>query len=218
MRSNAAFVMIFACPLALDSQTRIPEQTPIVTRSIHVRVVTSDSLPSIDLLLASASTHVVKTRTVPPNESIEFPLLLPGRYVVRASATKQGGAGVACQIIDVSEGDATVDLPLATGGRLHGRVVDEAGETLTIKDLHVIAALADGSTDLDPQGRDSALVNETGRFTIDGLCGERILRIRGLPSGWQLREVQRSGAVVPALTVDPGADVADVTVVVRPVR
>jgi hypothetical protein len=55
-----------------------------------------------------------------------------------------------------------------------------------------------------------------GRFTIPELLGEFTLTVRGLPSGWRVRRVSRSGTALPdnRLTVLPGERVTAIEVAI----
>jgi hypothetical protein len=40
---------------------------------------------------------------------------------------------------------------------------------------------------------DPGLMDPTGQFSLDGLIGERCLRVDGIPPGWRLREITHEG-------------------------
>jgi hypothetical protein len=139
-----------------------------------------------------------------------------GTYVLLARADTSNGPLFGIAATDVlNDSVQDVRLALRQPGTIDGRLVIEGAAgpdpanlrltptqlLLTLSPLYPVAEAA-------PDG--------TGRFTITQLLGEFAITVHGLPPGWRVRRVTRSGAPLPdnRVTVSPGERVSGIEVVI----
>ena len=108
-----------------------------------------------------------------------------------------------------------VRITLRAPGAIEGRVVSEGDTRMPAAALRVVASQA--LLRLSPIYPDDAVtVADEGRFTIEHLAGEYVLRVEGLPAGWRVKRIVRNGVAAAGdrLSVAAGERVAGVEVVV----
>jgi hypothetical protein len=67
------------------------------------------------------------------------------------------------------------------------------GTPLPIEGFRVAAAWTADGNDVDPMLRDQAEVAADGTFEIDGVFGDRTIRMIGLPAGWVIDRIVTAG-------------------------
>ena len=125
--------------------------------------------------------------------------LREGRYVIAARARTKEQRLAAFQIVHMSGGEVPVALQLAPAAAIIGRVLSDRGGIPPLGNMRVAAVWTDGTIDLDPLSRDQADVGSDGSFAIEGLFGNRAIRVSGLPEGWQVSAIRhgRSDITTP---------------------
>jgi hypothetical protein len=146
--------------------------------------------------------------TAGPDGQFSFPGVLPGAYVVGAKGEGQGDLLMASAPTQAGAGGAAVELRLARGVEVSGRLkLDTIGEAVDLSivriDLFPISTPADWEMPLprttpDPQGRFVIGNVHPGRYRV---------AVAGLPAPW-----------VIASAVFEGVDAADHHLVVEPGR
>jgi hypothetical protein len=82
---------------------------------------------------------------------------------------------------------------MTTTAKISGRVITADGTPLPIEGFRVAAEwTADGKA-VDPMSRDQADVAADGAFEIDGVFGDRTMRVVGLPAGWVINRIVTAG-------------------------
>jgi hypothetical protein len=131
--------------------------------------------------------------------------LPPAVYDVVGGAA--GHALVRARDVEVGAGEVEVSLVLPAGGRISGRVVDEAtGHAVALARVEVERSLAAGPS-VTPL-RSSALTDEAGAFEIRGVEAGRC-SIHAYALGYTPRAIS-------GLQVEAGADAGPVEVALRP--
>jgi hypothetical protein len=151
--------------------------------------------------------RVIPAREVEPGGIARFRRLRNGRYFVWARARSSQTILAAWQSVQVDGRSLDLVLPLLPAGRISGRVVSD--DIAALSGARVVAALVDGERERDPRAPDSVEIDAAGRFAIDGLFGDRRLRLIGLPQGFELEAVRLDGrdlttpiSIAPGTTVD----------------
>lgn len=135
---------------------------------------------------------------IKPDGVFQFANILAERYAIRARAAveKDGVSHFALwtqpvEGVDVSE----VDMTLAPGARIDGRVIWESRSTPKPADttpIRVRAPMADGSSFGDVL---SGKIDPDGRYSLMGaMAGYHYIRIENLPEPWGLKQVNWQGA------------------------
>jgi hypothetical protein len=139
-----------------------------------------------------------------------------GTYVLLARADTSAGLLLGIASTNVANDSVhDVRISLRQPGTIEGRLVIEGAAgpdpaalrltaTQTLLTPSPLYPIAEVTPDAD------------GRFTIPELLGEFTLTVRGLPSGWRVRRVSRSGTALPdnRLTVLPGERVTAIEVAI----
>jgi hypothetical protein len=142
----------------------------------------------------------------------------PGTMVLLARADSDAGPLIGMVSTDVSvapveEVRIVLDRPGSVEGRLVLRRPLPAGQAVSRVTLHHTLLRV---SPLYPT-EDSA-VDADGRFRIPSARGEYEFLVDGLPAGWRVTEVRRSGRALPAgrVSVGPGETVREMELVVGP--
>ena len=125
--------------------------------------------------------------------------LKPGRYTVWVRAKTAEGFEAAWETIDGFTDLRSLQLPMSPTATISGRVMTVDGSPLPVEGFRIAAAWTDAGKDVDPVTRDQADVGRDGTFEINGLFGDRTMRVIGLPAGWEIERI----AAAPRREVDP---------------
>jgi hypothetical protein len=180
--------------------------------SISGRVVGS-SVTDVDFSIRRAIGSTITAVRVNSEGAFTVSRLQRGRYVLVAKSVSESGTEAAVLPIDVDADLTDIEVAMAPAGRISGRVVTEPGSVLAVAGMRIAAILRDGQKDVDPLRRDEVDIAPDGAFALEGLIGERVLRVSGLPSGWWVGWIEHRGVKLAAFDVGPGADYSAVTVV-----
>ena len=137
-----------------------------------------------------------------------------GTYVLLARGETAKGPLIGIAATDVST-DSVQDIRLALRppGSIEGRVVVDGRTGVDVSSLRLSATQK--LLKLSPlYPVDEAAVDETNRFTLPNLVGEYTITAAGLPAGWRVRRVTRSGTALPdhRITVLAGERVTGIEV------
>jgi hypothetical protein len=158
--------------------------------------------------------RAITPRDIEPGGIVRFKRLRSGPYFVWARARTPNEILAAWRRIEIASQTVEVDFSLTRAGRIAGRVV--AADLNAISGARVVATLVDSGLALDHRDPDSVDMAEDGRFAIDGLFGERRLRMIGLPEGWTVRAIRQKGREIGMpLLVRSGASIDDIEIVVE---
>jgi hypothetical protein len=119
--------------------------------------------------------------------------LKPGRYTVWARAKTAYGFEAAWETVDALADVSSLQLAMAAAAKIAGRVVTVDNAPLPIEGFRVAAAWTTDGKDIDPMSRDQAEVAADGGFEIDGVFGDRVMRVIGLPTGWAIDRIVIAG-------------------------
>lgn len=189
---------------------------PVFEMALHLLGLDTAASQTLELFLNAAAAgrpRAITPRDIEPGGIVRFKRLRPGSYFVWARAQAADGSLAAWREIAIVDRSVTINLPLAPTGRMTGRIVGP--ESGRVAGARIVAALVDGDREIDYRAPDSGEIGADGRFAIQGVFGERRLRLIGAPEGLTVREVRVGGrAVGEPLTFPPGALIDDVEVVV----
>lgn len=197
-----------ASAVRVSAGDRLNDINIIISRAslsvITGRVISSaeTSVPVAIFLVSSPAGKLVRT-TTQPGGSFKFDGLKPGRYIVWSKLSTRDLVEVASEALNVAQDTIELELSLRPAGRVSGQVVAE-GAAAPPDGIRVIAALMDGSHDVDPTAPDQVEMDADGRFAIDGLFGTRRLRVIGLPPEWSLKSVLLNGREISPPHVEVG--------------
>ncbi len=111
-----------------------------------------------------------------------------------------------------------ITLVADAGGTLSGTVVAEGGRSLPAGAVLRIATLGVGPDTppfAPPGAAENGRVQPDGRFTLTGVLGPSMVRVNGLPRGWDVERVESSGRDLTDLPIDvTSSQGLDVTIVV----
>lgn len=147
----------------------------------------------------------------------------PGRVALLVRGDLEGATVVGSEIVEVHDASLT-DVHIIVGGpaRIAGRVIVEGGTLADVSPIVVAAAPPWHRVPVRGEDPDSATVDASGRFGIDGLLGERRIVAPRLPVPWIIKEVRRGGRVVEGgrVTLVAGEAVEDLEIIVarHPIR
>ena len=139
-----------------------------------------------------------------------------GTYVLLVRADTSKGPLIGIAATDVfNDSVQDVRVTLRQPGTIEGRLVIEGAAgpdpaTLLLAPTQTLLTLSPlfPVVEATPDG--------SGRFTVTPLLGEFMMTVRGLPPGWRVRRVTRSGASLPdnRVTVLPGERLNGIEVVI----
>jgi hypothetical protein len=184
--------------------------------ALAIRVAAEDAISGIDFPLlrgdlVSISGHVIRTESesrigafvvaggstrnvgVGADGTFSEPGLKPGRYTVWARAKTADGWEAAWETADAFADVPSLQLAMTKTAKISGRVMTADGTPLPIEGFRVVAAWTADGKDVDPMSRDQAEVAADGAFEIDGVFGDRTMRVIGLPAGWQIDRIATAG-------------------------
>ena len=207
-----------------DESTLVKLGAAEVLRDVNIMVAPSEFVrltgqvlrggntgPVEGVLLATGAS--VRTLEISEDGTFEITDVAPGRYTISIRANDRSEAGVAT--LDVQTDMSGISLPLIPTSTIVGRLVSEDGGPLPAEYLQVAAVLALDGKPIDPLSRDRSDVTLEGAFELSGLFGERTIQVIGLSSGWTINRVLHGKRAVKSLSLSPGADVRDLTIVLR---
>jgi hypothetical protein len=213
---------------------------PGVTRAddaLTVRVASGETVGRIDIVYSSTdrvrlSGHLlrgsvngpitanllsrgtsIQTLRVDAEGRFEVRYLSPGLYTIWATSQADGSTEAATLTIQIDSDTTDLSLPLQATGRISGRVSTVDGAPLPSGSLQIAAILSAGGEAIDPLPRDRADIAGDGSFELSGLLGERVLRVTGLDPTWIIDHVRVGRSPVASVTVQSGAELHDITVV-----
>jgi hypothetical protein len=182
----------------------------------HVSATSGEFVGGVRVTLTTSPGNSTRTATTKPDGAFAFSRVKPGRYMLSARQVGSTGSEAAWQLITITQAVHEIDLRLEPTATIRGRIVGENGERVDTEGARVGAALSDDAVDVDPLLPAQTEVSDDGSFVIDGVFGPRMFRVLGLPANWRVRSVLVGGneVTVPHLTVQPGAIIADVVIVI----
>lgn len=189
---------------------------PVFEMALRLSPLEQVTSRQVELFLdasAAGKPRAIPARAIEPGGIARFRRLRPGRYFVWARARTPTNILAAWRTIDIDDRSVELDLPLSATGRVAGRVV--SADLPALSGARVVAVLVDGEREIDPRMPDSVEIEADGRFTIDGLFGDRRLRLIGLPEGWDIRAVRLNGRDMPvSISIATGTSVDGIELVV----
>jgi hypothetical protein len=183
----------------------------IITPTAHVL----DSLEVVAESSPARSRHTVASREVKDGR-FSFTSLKPGRYVVWVRGVLGGDLHASAVAVHVADVASDVELMLAPTGMIEGRVVTDNGHPLPSDAIRIVALLADGETAVQLASPDQADLFADGTFRLEGLFGDRILRLNGLPPEWTIKKVMngRREVAPPHVSITPGVTTINIQIVI----
>ena len=179
----------------------------------HVLRIQSDGPLEMHLLAGASSTRTLR---VEDDGAFSATHLQPGRYTLWARGRAAGGSEAAMMHVDIGSSDVTgLLLALAPTARVRGTVMLEEAGSPPLTTMQVAAVIADDDDRVDPLERDRAPIASDGSFELSDIFGERVFHVIGAEPNWIIDRVMQGGTEVPAITVPPGTDVAEVVIVLR---
>ena len=175
-----------------------------------VRGVSANCAIEANLLSKGES---IRTITVGGEGAFEVGYVDPGLYTIWARCRAEGTTEVAVMTLQIDSDITDLTLPLLATGRITGRIVAADGGPLPAGPLYLNAMIAAGGQEIDPLPRDRAEVAPDGSFDLSGVLGERKLVVTGLDPTWILDHIRVGRSPVQSLSIQPGAEVHEITVV-----
>ncbi len=157
----------------------------------------------------------IRTIKVGADGAFDINQVEPGVYTIWARCHADGMTEVAVMTLQIDSDMSDLTLPLLAAGRLTGRVVTADGGPLPEGPLYVTAQLAAGGQEIDPLPRDRVEIAMDGSFDLPGVLGERKLGVTGLHPMWVVDHIRVGRSPATSVTVQPGAEVHDITVVLH---
>jgi hypothetical protein len=136
----------------------------------------------------------VQKRKTDERGSVTLGPMMQGPVTITAKAIRRSSPQMATTSIHLR--DTLLDevtVQLEQGATLSGQVEfrDLSRPMQSGRGLRVVPATPGFAASYS--SIDSGLMDPTGKFTLDGLIGERCLRVDGLPPGWRLRDITHEG-------------------------
>jgi hypothetical protein len=133
--------------------------------------------------------------------------LLPGRYFAAARTSTPTKILTAFEVVDFTGDPRDVLLSLQPAGSITGRLVAQRGVLPPLEGVRVAASWVHDDVEVNPLVPDQVQVAADGSFRIDGLFGQRVIQLIGLPADWGVnavlegrRDVTRGVAIQPGST------------------
>jgi hypothetical protein len=198
-----------AWPIEVGSEETIEldfQMPVVVVGSIRARVTGPDGFILEQLRVMRPEGNQIKNVKIDADGVGYAEELREGRHVIVARGRSGKKQLIAHETVHISAGEHPVHLVLAPAATISGRLVSERGGVPPIGNMRVAAVWNDGAIDLDPLSRDETEVAPDGSFTIDGLFGMRVLRVRGLDEGWQVAAIRhgRADVTTSGIELAPG--------------
>ena len=126
--------------------------------------------------------------------SVTLGPMMQGPVMITAKAIRRSSPQMATTSIDLR--DTFLDeitIQLQQGATLSGQVEfrNRSRPMQNARGLRVVPAVPGFAASY--LSTDPGLMDPTGKFTLDGLIGERCLRLDGLPPGWRLGDITHEG-------------------------
>jgi hypothetical protein len=138
---------------------------------------------------------------------------LPGKYFVSARGWINDRAWAAFEVADFFPPSLELSLQMKPAGSIKGRIVAQNGGLPPLDGVVVAAGWAYDDEEISPAIPDQVPVASDGSFTIDGLFGQRMLRLIGLSPEWRVYAVRQGRSDVTHVDV-PFDTTVDITIVV----
>jgi hypothetical protein len=207
-------------------------------QAIAIRVTAADSIAGVDFPLLrgdliSISGRVVRTESdgriegfvvtgassrglvVESDGTFRVAGLKPGRYTVWVRARTPNGFEAAAETVDAFADVTSLQLPMSSTATIAGRVITVDGMPLPVAGFRVAAVWTVDGSDVDPIARDQAEVAADGAFAINGVFGDRTMRLIGLPAGWEIDRIASARREMNPLRLAPGERVELIIVIGR---
>jgi hypothetical protein len=162
------------------------------------------------------SAHGAQRLTVAADGSFTTHHLRAGRYTLVAGARSPDSLEAGALSVELFTSDLdNVVLGLMPTGTISGRVVTDDGTTVPDEMQVAAVIVSPEGTELEDYGggRDRAEIDAQGAFAIRGVFGERVMRLVGVTAGWKIARVMIGKTELTRLSVQPGATIEDVVIV-----
>lgn len=117
--------------------------------------------------------------------------LLPGRYFVAARGWIKDRAWAAFEIADFLPPSLDLSLQMKPAGSISGKIVAQNGGLPPLDGIVVAAGWTYDDVEINPMTPDQVLVAADGSFTIEGLFGQRTVRLIGLSPEWRVHAIRQ---------------------------
>ena len=215
-------------PIYYPGTTRVQELVPVpVARgrtagNIDIVFPASELLRISGKIIASGSEGAVEAflltgpamqpLAVARDGTFTTPLLRAGRYTLLARARIEETLEAAVTTLELSFDVSDLILGLMPTGTISGRVITDDGSPVS-DEMQVAAVLTDDGKELDEYRRDRGEIGPNGAFRVRGVFGQRVMRMVGVTAGWKIARVTVGKTDVTTLSVEPGASIDDVLIV-----
>jgi hypothetical protein len=176
------------------------------------KVIRSSDAGTVEAYLLGG-TSVLNIAVKHEDGTFRTPRLSAGRYTLVARTRDTEPSEATWLTVDLTVELSDLVMGLSPTGVIAGRVVSDDGTPVS-ETLQVAAVLADRGQEIDLLMRDRVDLGTGGTFELPGVFGERVLRIVGRTEGWAIERVMQGKTSISSLTVEPGARVDDVRIIV----
>lgn len=161
-----------------------------------------------------ATPFVATTITLGDDGSGVITGVLPGRYFIAARGWIKDRAWAAFQVADFLPPSVEVSLSMKPAGAITGKIVARNGGLPPLDGVVVAAGWTHDDVEINPLTPDQVPVEVDGSFKIDGLFGQRALRLIGLSPDWGVYEIRQGRSEISGAVDVPLDTTVDVTIVV----
>jgi hypothetical protein len=214
IRSDDARRVEFSSGRVTDNlQFTVPR---IGEHALTVRV-SPGPLPIGDIRTSFMQTVPFVSRTITLNdEGIgQVKGLLEGRYFIAARGWIDDKAWSAFHVVDFIPPVADVSLQLTPAGTISGRLVARNGGLPPLSGVVVATPWMYDDVEINPVAPDESPVAADGTFHVEGVFGQRAVKVIGLDADWQVVSTVLGRSDVTSVDVPPAATVELTIVVAR---
>lgn len=140
--------------------------------------------------------------------------LLQGRYFVAARGWIKDRAWAAFEVADFVPPSLALSLQMKPAGSITGKIVAQTGGLPPLDGVVVAAGWTHDDVEINPMTPDQVPVEADGSFKIDGLFGQRALRLIGLSPEWAVYAIRRGRSELRGAVDVPLDTTVDITIVV----
>lgn len=172
-------------------------------------------VPTADVRAAVFRSSPFITRTVALDDNGDGTMsgLLPGRYFIAARGWIKDRAWAAFEIVDFLPPSIDLTMQMKPAGSIRGKIVAQNGGLPPLDGLVVAAAWTHDDVEINPIAPDQVPVEADGSFKIDGLFGERALRLIGLSADWAIYAIRQGRTELRGAVEVPLDSTVDITIV-----
>ena len=208
---NIDIALVASRAAVVSGTATLADGSPLAAASVSLNVEVMG--PS------GGTSYTAGTTTTAADGSWQIRDVPPGEYQLTVTSGDRGGVLHRASMSLPVQGTDVRGITLAAdaGGTLSGRLMAEGGRPLPSGAVMRVTAFGVGPDSMPfglPPSSDNGRVLEDGRFTLTGVLGPSMVRVTGLPRGWDIERIESSGRDLTDVPLDvTSAQPLDVTIV-----